>query len=77
MSERSRVPRKRTTAVLGFVLIVVFCGCLVYLNAGIDKVPLRPTGGSQFAKACVDDVLERATSSSPEGVRCRVISASS
>ena len=67
VSERSRVPRKRTTAVLGFVLIVVFCGCLVYLNACIDKVPLRPTGGSQFAKACVDDVLESNIEQSEEG----------
>lgn len=28
-----------------------------WLNAGIERVPLRPTGGSQFAKATVDEVL--------------------
>ncbi len=37
--------------------MVVFIGCVLWLNAGIERVPLRPTGGSQFAKATVDGVL--------------------
>ena len=61
------VPRKRTAAVVLLLFVVVFCGSLVFLNTSIEKPPLRPTGGSQFAKATVEEVLESNIGQSEEG----------
>ena len=49
--------RSRIAMAVFATLLVLFAGFLIWLNAGIDRVPLRPTGGSEFAKATVDEVL--------------------
>ena len=49
--------RSRIFAAAFMLMLVAFAGCVLWLNAGIERVPLRPTGGSQFAKATVDEVL--------------------
>lgn len=40
------------------VLMVVFVGALITFNARIERQDLRPTGGTKFAKAVVEEVLE-------------------
>ena len=60
--------RRSRVAVAAFaILLVAFAGFLVWLNAGIDRVPLRPTGGSEFEKATVDEVISSDVSLSDAG----------
>ncbi|WP_417059440.1 hypothetical protein, partial [Ellagibacter isourolithinifaciens] len=49
--------RSRIAVAAFAILLVAFAGFLMWLNAGIDRVPLRPTGGSEFEKATVDEVI--------------------
>ena len=60
--------RRSRIAVAAFaILLVAFAGFLLWLNAGIDRVPLRPTGGSEFEKATVDEVISSEVSLSDAG----------
>ena len=64
----ARPARRSRIAVAAFaILLVAFAGFLVWLNAGIDRVPLRPTGGSEFEKATVDEVITSDVSLSDSG----------
>ena len=59
--------RSRIAVAVFAILLVAFAGFLVWLNAGIDRVPLRPTGGSEFEKATVDEVISSDVSLSDAG----------
>lgn len=59
--------RSRIAVAVFAILLVAFAGFLVWLNAGIDRVPLRPTGGSEFEKATVDEVISSDVSLSDSG----------
>lgn len=64
----ARPARRSRIAVAAFaILLVAFAGFLAWLNAGIDRVPLRPTGGSEFEKATVDEVITSDVSLSDSG----------
>lgn len=65
--EARSMRRKRIATVAFAVVVVAFFACLVVLNAGIERVPLRPTGGSQFAKATVTEVLQSDVETSDTG----------
>ena len=54
--------KTKFTVFLGAVFLVVFLGILILLNQGIHRPPLRPTGGSEFAKAVVEKVVSDNTS---------------
>lgn len=49
------------------VFLIIFAGGLILFNSGIQKAPLRPTGGTEFAKATVLEVLSDDTAQSEEG----------
>ena len=59
--------RSRIAVAAFAILLVAFAGFLMWLNAGIDRVPLRPTGGSEFEKATVDEVISSDVSLSDSG----------
>ena len=59
--------RSRIAVAAFVILLVAFVGFLMWLNAGIDRVPLRPTGGSEFEKATVDEVISSDVSLSDSG----------
>ena len=52
--------KTKFTVFLGAVFL--FLGILILLNQGIHRPPLRPTGGAQFAKAVVEEVVSDNTS---------------
>lgn len=64
---RGRIPARRIFVGVVCLLAVVFVGSLVWLNGTTERVPLRPTGGSEFAQATVDEVLESNVETSDEG----------
>lgn len=49
------------------VCLVVFTGILILFNSSIHRVPLRPTGGAQFAKATVTRVISSDVEQSKDG----------
>ena len=58
----------RALFIAGAVLFVAFfIGLVAWLNLTTVKVPLRPTGGSEFATATVDEVLSSDVETSEEG----------
>ena len=59
--------RSRIAVAVFAILLVAFAGFLVWFNSGIDRVPLRPTGGSEFEKATVDEVISSDVSLSDSG----------
>lgn len=59
--------RSRIAVAAFAILLVAFAGFLMWLNAGIDRVPLRPTGGSEFEKATVDEAISSDVSLSDSG----------
>ncbi len=59
--------RTRIANVVLAVFVIVFCVFLYQLNTTTERVPLRPTGGSEFARATVDEVLTSNTDTSDEG----------
>ena len=40
-----------------FLFLIIFTGALIFFNAQIHRVPLRPAGSTQFAKATVLKVI--------------------
>jgi len=49
--------RRQRTAIGLFFFLIVFTGALIVFNAQIHRVPLRPAGSTQFAKATVVKVI--------------------
>lgn len=58
---------RRIGVVIVAIFLVAFAGAIIWLNGSVERVPLRPTGGSEFAKATVDEVLQSDTGLSDEG----------
>lgn len=59
---------KKAAAVVALSIgIVIFSALLIFFNASIHKVPLRPTGGAQFVKATVTRVISSNVGQSEEG----------
>lgn len=50
--------KKRVSFLIFAVLIVVLVGGMIYFSGMIERQDLRPTGGTKFAKAVVEEVLE-------------------
>lgn len=51
------------------VAAVVFTGILIWFNASVHRVPLRPTGGAEFATAKVTRVISSEVNESAYGER--------
>ena len=49
---------KRIYFVIYAIFLLVFIGGMFYFNRIIERTDLRPTGGTKFAKAVVEEVLE-------------------
>lgn len=52
-----KLTRHQRTAIGLFFFLVIFSGVLIVFNAQIHRVPLRPNGSTQFAKATVVRVI--------------------
>ncbi|MEE1195264.1 MAG: YibE/F family protein [Lachnospiraceae bacterium] len=50
--------RKKILFLACAVFMVLFVGILISFNRGIERTDLRPTGGTKFARAVVEEVLE-------------------
>lgn len=50
--------RKKTIFLVFAVLVMAISGILILFNNSIERHELRPTGGTKFAKAVVEEVLE-------------------
>ena len=50
--------QKRIGFLICALLIVTFIGGMIYFNGTIKREDLRPTGGTKFAKAVIEEVLE-------------------
>lgn len=50
--------KKRMLILLEITFLIAFIGILFWINRGIERADLRPTGGTKFAKAVVEEVLE-------------------
>mgnify|MGYP000407778063 CR=1 FL=1 len=54
---KAKLTPHQCTAIGLSLFLVVFIGVLIVFNAQIDRVPLRPSGSTQFAKATVVKVI--------------------
>ena len=49
--------KKKLSLLAGAMFLVIFTGILISVNRGIVRTPLRPTGGTEFARAVVEEVI--------------------
>ena len=65
----NKIRKNKRTLTIGILIVflIVFTGGLLWFNSGIQKTPLRPMGGTEFAKATVLEVLSSDTAQSEEG----------